>query len=206
MSALEAKLKFLARRMYSQSWKMVACSCKETSNQRTSFRHSGLLPHLPQRDRGTGQGAPASTTALTFTPALAWDQHGLWAFQEGCRETSGAQQITLLCLQPTGKCRDLAVLEHGRSRSSQRIRAVRKSCQRAANPCNFFFFFFKLQHVILNCSILSSHCESCTTILPLCSHAGHSLDGDMSLAGLGTSLGCLIPGFRERFPCKTCVI
>jgi len=102
---------------------------------------------------------------------------------------------TLLC-----RC---MITEHC-SHSSQRIKAVRKSCQRAANPYNYIFF--KLQHVILNRSMLSFPCESCTTIPPLCSPACCRLDGELSLAGLGTSLGCFTSGFGGHFPCRICVI
>ena len=84
------------------------------------------------------------------------------------------------------------------SRSSQRIRAIRKSCQRAANPYNYCFF--RLQHVILNCSMLSSPRESCTTILPLCSCACHSLvqGGVTSWAGYIPQV--IYPRFQGALP------
>lgn len=53
--------------------------------------------------------------------------------------------------------------------------------------------------------MLSSPCESFTTLLPLCPCACHSLDGEVSLNGLGTSLLCFTPSFREHFPHGTCV-
>lgn len=148
-----------------------SCSCEETTNQRTSFSQAccPISPRaMERRDRGL-------LPVQQLLPAPAWDQHGL------SRRAAGRPVVpsSSLCFayNQLGNTEALlcwsTIAEHC-SRSSQRIRAVRKSCQRAANPY-IFFFFFKLQPVILNCSMLSSPCESCTTILPLSSHACHGI-------------------------------
>lgn len=212
LPALEARLNFLARRLYSRSWKMVGWLFwgDNQRNKGPALESQACCPISPQRDGEKGLGGLAGPAVLPLAPAPAWGQHVLLAFQEGCKEAAVAVPSSLLCFayNQLGNAETLlcwCMIAERCSHSSQRIRAVRKSCQGAANPYNYYFFF-KLQHVILNCSMLSSPCESCTTTLPLCSCACHSLDGEVSLAGLGTSLGCFTLGFRERFPCRTCVI
>lgn len=117
LPALEARLNFLARRLYSRSWKMVGWlfwGDNQTKEQRTSFRESGLLPHLPPEGwrEGTGGSCRPSSSAPCSSPCLgpACASGFPGGLQGGC--SGGAQQFALLCLQPTGKCRDLAVLVH----------------------------------------------------------------------------------------------
>lgn len=95
---------------------------------------SQATPQL-QRDREKGQGSPASPAALLLTPAHVWDQQA-W-FQEGSMEAAA-----LLTSSFDGKCRPCSawstIAEHC-SCTSQKIWAVTKSCQRAANPYNCSF-------------------------------------------------------------------
>lgn len=114
--------------------------CEETTAERTSFREPGWLPHCPRgmkrRDR---ELSPAQQLCPLHQP-LPGISMCFWLSRRAARRL---QPSSLLCFADNqlGNAETLLcwsiVAEHC-SRSSQRIRAVRKSCQRAANPYNFF--------------------------------------------------------------------
>lgn len=137
LSALEAKLNFRTRRLHSQGCRMLGLLFWGDSQWKGQIYRVRLAAPSPQRDKEKGQGTPASPapyTSLSLGPACVSGFPG--GLQGGC--SSRAQQFALLCWQPTRKCRDLAVLgDCSWALLSQRIRAVRKSCQRAANPYNY---------------------------------------------------------------------